>query len=127
MGLIIMNHEVEPQERNVVMTAWYYDTDFQYLAVDRVSQIVAVGKQNQDLKAALLFGGVPEDRIMLCRKIAESPELLDLCRVRHVYVLYDTETTAQAAALQAPITARMQRYLAEGKTVAAAGEIEHVD
>ncbi len=127
MGLIIMNHEVEPQERNVVMTAWYYDTDFQYLAVDRVSQIVAVGKQNQDLKAALLFGGVPEDRIMLCRKIAESPELLDLSRVRHVYVLYDTETTAQAAALQAPITARMQRYLAEGKTVAAAGEIEHVD
>lgn len=122
MGLIIMNHEIEPDEKNVVFTAWYHDTDCQYLAVPTVAQIVAVGKQAEDLKVALLLAGVAEERITTCRSISDSPEQLDLEKLRHIYVLYDTETTAAAQALQAPVIRKLEQYLAEGKTVTPAQE-----
>ncbi len=125
IGLIIMNHEIDPNERNVVFTAWYYDTDFQYLAVDTVAQVVAVGKQMQDLKAALLLSGVAEERITLCRHIADSPEALDLSRLRNIYVLYDTETTAAAQALKEPILKRLRDYETRGNTVVSAQEAKH--
>lgn len=122
MGLIIMNHEIEPDEKNVVFTAWYHDTDCQYLAVPTVAQIVAVGKQAEDLKVALLLAGLAEERITTCRSILDSPSKLELDKLRHIYVLYDTETTAAAQALQAPLIRKLEQYLAEGKTVTPAQE-----
>lgn len=108
MAVLIMNHEVIPQERNVVFTAWYHETDMRYLAEANVAQIVAVGKQNQDLKAALLLAGVDEAKVSLCRAIADGPKQLDLAAARHIYVLYDTETQPLAAALKPELEARLR-------------------
>ena len=61
-----------------VNVAWIFDADLDLLAADDVKQIVVAGMRSEDIRLALLFAGVGEDKIVCCRDKEKSADLLRL-------------------------------------------------
>lgn len=49
-------------------TAWIYDTDFEFLNDDSITQIICSGVRRTDYKVRLLLAGVPEEKLLVLKK-----------------------------------------------------------
>lgn len=67
-------------------TAWLYDADLDMLAGGDVERIIAAGRRAEDVRLALLFAGVPTDKIVTCRDKSQA----------HLHVLKTDEATTFA-------------------------------
>ena len=56
--------------------AWIFDADLDLLAADEVKQIVVAGMRSEDIRLALLFAGVADEKIVSCRDKEKSADLL---------------------------------------------------
>lgn len=82
--------------KSVENMSWLYDTDFEFLGDDSVTQIVAAGARHLDTYVRLLMADVPEDRIVHTLENTDAatylkPELFDA-----VFILYDVYTIGLA-------------------------------
>lgn len=70
---------------------WLYDTDFELLARDEVTQVICTGKRGIDYKLRLLLAGVPEDRVFYEENDLKALELLHFTPGDDIYLLHDVE------------------------------------
>ena len=97
---------------------WLYDTDFELLARDDVTQIVCTGKRGIDYKLRLLLAGVPEDRIFYEEDDLKALELMHFTPGDDIYLLHDVEDDQ---------TERMMNRLTELANEHSAKEARHED
>ncbi len=71
---------------------WLYDCDFEFLAREDITHVVAAGPRARDYRLRLLLAGVPEDRISCEEDEFAAVELLRLERGSRVYFLYGTDS-----------------------------------
>ncbi|HPX93659.1 MAG TPA: MurT ligase domain-containing protein [Bacillota bacterium] len=83
-------------------TAWLYDTDLSILAAEEVTRIIVGGRRAEDIRTALLFAGLPPEKIRTCRdksetgslvKHSQGPETLAI-----LYELYSEPVSRKVAA-----------------------------
>lgn len=80
---------------SVENTAWYYDADFEFLADDSVTQVIAAGARHWDVYLRLLMAGVPAERLAHMRSTEEAAAALD-SPAESVFILYDVYTIGLA-------------------------------
>lgn len=80
---------------SVENTAWYYDADFEFLADDSVTQVIAAGARHWDVYLRLLMAGVPAERLAHMRSTEEAAAALDSL-AESVFILYDVYTIGLA-------------------------------
>lgn len=71
--------------------SWMYDTDFEFIIQDDVSQYVCAGARAYDYKLRLLLAGAPEDKIYVNTDEFEALKLLNLKDKEDVYILYGVD------------------------------------
>lgn len=80
---------------SVENTAWYYDADFEFLADDSVTQVVAAGARHWDVYLRLLMAGVPTERADHLLETDKAAQALDPS-AEAVFILYDVYTIGLA-------------------------------
>lgn len=70
-------------------TAWLYDTDFELLNREDITQVLVGGYRAMDYYVRLLFAGVPEEKIVLCEEKAQVAEIIALEGIDFVGILYE--------------------------------------
>lgn len=82
-------------------TAWIFDADLRLLADPSVTQIVVGGFRAEEIHTALLFAGVPDDRIVTCRNKLDVTHALTVpetpCTIGVLYELYSDHLSQQIA------------------------------
>lgn len=81
---------------SVENTAWLFDTDFEFLNDDSVTEIVAAGARHWDVYLRLLMAGVPAEKIAHQRDNETAAQLLQGGDVDSVFILYDVYTIGLA-------------------------------
>lgn len=73
-------------------TCWMYDCDFEFLADDKIKQIIVYGDRGLDYKLRMLIAGVPEDRITFVKDAADGVSKLKMIPNDNIYVFYGTDS-----------------------------------
>ena len=73
-------------------TCWLYDCDFEFLADDKIKQIIVYGDRGLDYKLRMLIAGVPEDRITYVKDPADGVGKLKMLPNDNIYVFYGTDS-----------------------------------
>ncbi len=81
---------------SVENTAWYYDTDFEFLADSSVTQVIAAGARHWDVYLRLLMAGVSPDRAAHMQNTHSAAQALNAAGIDSVFVLYDVYTIGLA-------------------------------
>lgn len=77
---------------SVENTAWFYDTDFEFLNDPDIQRIVAAGARHWDTYVRLLIAGVPEECIVHLADDEAAAEMLHPLESDTVFILYDVYT-----------------------------------
>lgn len=77
---------------SVENTAWYYDTDFEFLNDPGVTRLVAAGARHWDVALRLRMAGVPEDRVIHQEDAETAADRLDGADADAFFILYDVYT-----------------------------------
>lgn len=72
-------------------TAWFYDTDFEFLNDDSIVQVVIAGARHHDTYVRTLLAGVPAERIVHMREESAAPAAVTP-EADTVFILYDVYT-----------------------------------
>lgn len=94
--------------KSVENMSWLYDTDFEFLGDESVTQIIVAGARHLDTYVRLLMADVPEDRISHTQENADAaaflkPELFDA-----VFILYDVYTIGLANDIKAQVAKMLE-------------------
>ena len=81
---------------SVENTAWYYDTDFEFLNDPSVCQIIAAGARHWDVYLRLLLAGVPEEKIAHFASVEDAAGAVEPGPIDDVFILYDVYTITLA-------------------------------
>ena len=73
-------------------TCWLYDCDFEFLADDKIRQIIVYGDRGLDYKLRMLIAGVPEERITYVKDPADGVGKLKMLPDDNIYVFYGTDS-----------------------------------
>lgn len=75
---------------------WLYDCDFEFLASDEITHIVATGPRAKDYRLRLNLAGVPDEKIDCVRDEFEATEKLHFNPGSSVYMFYGTDSLSLA-------------------------------
>lgn len=94
--------------KSVENMSWLYDTDFEFLGDESVTQIIAAGARHLDTYVRLLMADVPKDRISHTQENIDAaaflnPELFDA-----VFILYDVYTIGLANDIKAQVAKMLE-------------------
>ena len=81
-------------------TAYYYDTDFEYLNQPHIVQIISGGHRHLDFKLRALMAGIEESRVYGCLNEWDTQKYVRWDFVEDVYILYGTKTETEAYGLK---------------------------
>ena len=91
-------------------TAWFYDTDFEFLNDESVVQVVIAGARHHDTYVRALLAGIPAERIVHMRGENDAPAAVTP-EADTVFILYDVYTIRLANEIR-------QKLLDSGKEAA---------
>lgn len=69
--------------------AWFYDTDFEFLNDESITQIMVAGTRHRDTLVRLLLAGVPKEKITHYETPEEAIADLDVHNMDTLFVIYD--------------------------------------
>lgn len=95
VGILLINEQHENHKISENM-AWYYDTDFERLNKDHITQIVEGGYRYQDFIVRAKLANIDPDKIAGAINEQEAAKIIDFRKVDIVYVLYGTKTIKEA-------------------------------
>ena len=72
-------------------TAWFYDTDFEFLNDPSIVQVVIAGARHHDTYVRTLLAGVPAEKIVHMRNESDTPAAVSK-EADTVFILYDVYT-----------------------------------
>jgi len=75
---------------------WLYDCDFEFLAREGITHIVATGARSLDYRLRLLLAGVPDEMIDCVRDEFEAVDKLRFAPGSSVYLFYGTDSLTLA-------------------------------
>lgn len=81
---------------SVENTAWLYDTDFEFLNDESVTELVVTGARHWDVYTRLLLAGVSPEKIRHRREVENAASLLEGKEAASVFILYDVYTIGLA-------------------------------
>lgn len=81
---------------SVENTAWLFDTDFEFLNDDSVTQVIAAGARHCDVYLRLLMAGIPKEKISHLEDNEAAAGLLQPDITDSVFILYDVYTIGLA-------------------------------
>lgn len=88
--------------------AWIFDTDFEFLKQDNITQIVVGGRRHNDFHLRLLMAGVPESKIKCCEVDTDAADLIDIDAADDFYIVHDIYTTQYAEDNRAALAGRIE-------------------
>lgn len=106
-AVVLMLDDLGDAEETSENTAWIYDTDFEFLNDDSITQVICSGVRRTDYKVRLLLAGVPEEKITCVEKESDAANEVDLDKADTIFFLYDVYTTSYAAISKNTISDRM--------------------
>ena len=68
---------------------WLYESDFEFLLDDSITNIVICGVREQDVYLRLLLAGIPEEKITLAHTVDKVAGCLKLKKNTSVYIVHD--------------------------------------
>ncbi len=83
-------------QHTVENISWLYDADFEFLADDSVTQVVAAGARHWDVYLRLLMAGAKEERLRHMPETEKAAQALSLGEAEAVFILYDVYTIGLA-------------------------------
>lgn len=83
-------------QHTVENISWLYDADFEFLADDSVTQVVAAGARHWDVYLRLLMAGADEGKIAHQSGTETAAQLLRMGDAEAVFILYDVYTIGLA-------------------------------
>lgn len=95
-SLILFLDDYWDAKHSVENVSWYYDTDFEFLNDDSITQIIAAGARHWDVYVRLLMAGVPEDRIIHIEEYDKAALEVDPSKSDTTFILYDVYTIGLA-------------------------------
>lgn len=104
---------------SVENTAWLYDTDFEFLHDEDISQIIVAGARHWDVYLRLLLAGVSPERVIHMEDNEKAASALIPDTVDSVFILYDVYTIGLANRVKEQV-----RQLLAGASPAVNGEME---
>lgn len=93
---------------SVENTAWFYDTDFEFLNDPHIRQIVVGGARHWDTYLRLLMAGVPEERIVHMEDNLEVPKHVDFESCDTFVIYYDVYTIGLSNDIKNMLTERAE-------------------
>ncbi len=88
--------------------AWIYETDFEFLNVDSVKQVIAGGKRFADYEIRMLFAGIPEEKIAVCENELDTAKQLRISNIDRICILQDVFNTFYLKKIKADIAAKIE-------------------
>ncbi len=79
-------------KHSVENTAWLFDTDFEFLNDENVTQIIAAGARHHDVFLRLLLAGLPKEKLAHQKDTETAAALLKPEDADAVFILYDVYT-----------------------------------
>lgn len=89
-------------------TGWYYQTDFEYLDDEDVSQVIVAGARGEDLLVRLRLAGVDPGRVSLAASAEDAARAVRLEGLDGVFVAYDIFNGDQATRCRDLLRARLE-------------------
>ena len=94
--------------------SWLYDADFEFLADDSVTQVVAAGARHWDVYLRLLMAGAKEERLAHLPETEEAAGALRLGEADAVFILYDVYTIDLANRVKEQVKELMKKEESRG-------------
>ncbi len=107
-AVILVVDDVMDNRVSSEMICWIYDTDFEFLNSDTISQVVIGGKRCEDLKLRMLIGGVDASKIVTVEHEKDTVQALHLDGIDTVMVLYEVFAYELSAALKNAIIEKIR-------------------
>ena len=89
--LILMMNNISDSKAWSENTCWLYDCDFEMLARDEITRIIATGPRALDYCLRLRFAGIPEEKLRLTSREIDSAAELEPGEGGSVYIFYGTD------------------------------------
>ena len=90
--LLLMMNCLSDEKHWSENTCWLYDCDFEFLARDDVSRVIATGPRAMDYRLRLLLAGVPEEKIVCERDELRAADMLELVPGETVYIFHGVDS-----------------------------------
>lgn len=107
--VIIANddHEATRYDENL---AWFYDTDFEYLAGDDVNRLILNSWRASDLVVRALMAGIPEEKIRALDDYRSVADLVNLDQDGDIFILHGIHVPSrrEAEAIRNELVKRLE-------------------
>ena len=88
-AVILLLDDLHEAEKGSENTAWQYDTDYEFLNDDSITQIIIAGARYLDGLVRLEIAGVSKEKIVYQRDEITAVDKLKLDDVETVFILHD--------------------------------------
>ena len=85
---VIINSDDHEPTRFDENLAWFYDTDFEYLAAPDLNQLIINSWRGNDLVVRALMAGIPEEKITVLNDPLKVPDRVDLTKPGDIFILH---------------------------------------
>lgn len=96
-------------QHTVENISWLYDADFEFLADDSVTQVIAAGARHWDVYLRLLMAGAAEERLSHMPETERAAEALRISDADAVFILYDVYTIGLANRVKEQVKELMKK------------------
>ena len=104
-SVIIFPYDYFDDRHSVENTAWFYDTDYEFLNDDSIVQLIIGGNRHHDTYVRALLAGVPQEKIVHMQDETEASEVIS-DEADTVFVLHDVYTIQSAIKIREKLEAK---------------------
>ena len=94
--VLLMLDDVTDKRYSSETIAWHYDTDYEFLNDENISQIIVGGVRSKDLLIRLLLAGINENKITIVRDEYKMYEKIQMDNINSIYLLHDINACDQS-------------------------------
>ncbi|MCI1268329.1 MAG: MurT ligase domain-containing protein [Ruminococcus sp.] len=108
-AVIMILEDFYDAKRTSENLAWTYETDFEFLKGDDISQIVVGGKRCYDYLVRLLIAGIDKSKIFCCVNETDTVSLLKPQLFNKLIIIYDLFNVKSLDAIKSQLGSALER------------------
>ena len=108
-AVIMILEDFYDAKRTSENLAWTYETDFEFLKGDDISQIVVGGKRCYDYLVRLLIAGIDKSKIFCCVNETDTVSLLKPQLFNKLIIMYDLFNVKSLDAIKSQLGSALER------------------
>lgn len=106
--LIILVDEVYDHPGKSETAAWIFDVQYEYLNDAHIKKIIVGGDRYLDHRVRMLMAGLPAEKTVCIRGMAETAEYVDTSGIDSIYILHDVNFVSRARAVRDAVQKRIE-------------------